>query len=1380
MQVNNVSAGSMFHVSTGNSPVSVATALALAKQYPRSKISISDSSENINSNWDALQKVANNLTAVALTDAAPALSITAAQFKKSSTLLTKLSGSFDLNVRNVSANNAATVASNSKVTSIDVSDGSAALANNIAALKSNSKINQITQTGTVAPMSLTADQYAAHTGVLAKIAGSYTVAVTGASASSAVGYTNDPLVKSVSILDSSANVATNLDALKELGLRIKEIRTNVNTAMTITADQVKNDAFVLGKIYTNYQLAVVNATAVQLGSLAANKKVVSIDIADTGANVIRNMAFLKKLGSELNSISITDAATPLTITQDQWALNESVIGKISNADLKLAVTDVGATYAEALAANSLVSSIAVKDSSANIASKLVALNTNSKLLSITQTGTPQAMTVTADKLADTSTALGKVVGNYGLNVTGVGVKDAKSLADGNSHILSMTLTGSAQDVVSKLGDLNALGQKVTSITQSDSGTALALTSDQWLNLSTPLDKITGGYRATVSGVTAVQALGIAADGHISSVQVTDTAANLQLNLDQLQSLGSQISAVTNSDLGILTVTATQYSGNAGVLAKFDNLTLKVTDIAAAGAAALEGDERISQLHVSDSSANIALKLDVLHTNTKLSSITQTGALTPLNITATQLKDTTTTLAKIKGGYSLAVSGVEAKDAATVAANRKVVSMAVTDTGAEIVSNLSTLNTLGKKVTGVTQTDPASSLALTASQWFEQAALLNKITGGFRATLADVAADKAQGIAADSRVLSIAVKDSALNLAKKLDVLQALGGRVQQIEKSNGAALSITAQQWLSDQAALAKFTTAPNVVINQATAATADSIASDNRVTTVNVKDSSANIATNLEALQSLAAGASPKLGTITLNDRIALAMTVTRRDLNTTALGKIVGNYTLALSELKASEAIALDGDAKVVSMAVIDDAASIANNLTGLNSLGKKLTTMTQNDPATPLALTSSQWFTKSSVLNKLTGGFTATVSGVAASKASAVLTDTRVASVKIKDTRANINAQLGALEYLGVQVTDIEQTDAGRLNLTAAQWLAYSNTLNKFTVAPEFNVTQTSISSLAAISADFKTKSIGLSDTSDHISSHWTTLTANCLLTSITQTGLVSPLTLTASQYTSGSTTLALISGGYSVDVSEADAVTAQNLSSDSQVATIKVSDARATVASKFAELTANDKVSAISFIDANSPMALTQTLVMNGMDTLAKIKDLYTLAISGVTVANMMDLADNLPVNSMTVSDTSDNLSKGFDDLQALDDTVTTIVASDAATDAIELTYAQFQAGTSTLAKMSGSYSLAVSEVAADAATAVAATQAGGVEVVTAVTVTDTANNIALNIDALTALGSKLKIINLTDTDPIQLTEAQETTHADTLAKILGNFTVDNGT
>ena len=1369
----------MFYIATGSSPVTVADALALAKQYPRTKISIADTNENINNNLDALQKVVNNITSIGLTDVTQALTVTAAQLKKNANIIGKISGNYLLNVKNVAAANAGSVASNIRVAAIDVADSSSAVANNIALLSGNNKISQITQTGTVSPLALTAAQYADNTTGLAKIVGSHTVAISGATATQATSYTNNPLIKSVAILDTSSNIASKLDDLMNLGLRIKEIRTSQNSTMTVTADQVKKDAFVLGKIYSNYQLAVINTTAVQMASIASHKKVVSIDIADTGSNVIRNMAFLKKLGAELNSITITDVATPLSITADQWAVNESVIGKINTPNLKLAVTDVGATYAEALASNPLVDSISVSDSSTNIASKLVALNTNSKLTSITQTGALQAMTLTEAQLATTDVARGKIVGDYSLNVTGVGVTSAKALADSNSRILSMSLSGSAADVVSKLNDINALGEKVGSITQSDSGTALALTSNQWMNLSKPLDKITGGYRATVSGVTAVQAIDIATDGHISSVQVSDTAANLKLNLNALQTLGAQISGVTNSDSGAISITASQLSVNSGVLAKFDTLNMEITEVAAANAAALESNDQITAIHVSDSSANIALKLDTLDANTKLSSITQTGTLAPMNITASQLSSRATTLAKINGGYSLAVSGVAVANAATVAANSKVVSMAVSGAGSDIVANLSSLNSLGKKITAMVQSDPVNSLALSSAQWIGQAAALNKITGGFRASVADVAADKAQSIASDSRVLSVAIKDTGASISKQLQTLQSLGARISTIEKSDQGSLTVSASQWLSSQQTLAKFTSVPNVVVNFATAAGADSIASDDRVVTVNVKDSSANVVSNLVALQSRAGGASPKLGGITLTDRNALAMTVTRRDLSGTALGKIVGNYTLALSEMTASEAVALDSDAKVVSMSVKDTALAIVSNMTGLNGLGKKLTTLVQSNPSSALALTSSQWLTKSAVLNKLSGGFTATVSGIAASKASSILSDNRVSSVQVKDTRANINAQLGALENLGLQISGIEQTDVGRLNLTAAQWAGYASSLGKFAVAPEINVTQAQVSSLTALIADSaKVKSIGLSDSSDNISSNWTALVASSALTSITQTGLVSPLALTAAQYTGGTSTLAKISGNYSVDVSAADAATAQTLSSDSRVASIDMTDTRAVVVTKFAELSANTKLSAIRFSGANNPLALTQDLVLNGKDTLAKIQDLYSLSITGVTADNLMDFADTLPVNSMAVSDTSDNLSAAFDDLQALDDTLTTIVASDAASDAIELTYAQFQTGASTLAKMSGSYSLMISEVAADAATGVAATQAGGANVVSSVTVTDTANNISLNIDALTALGSKLRIVNLTDSDPIKLTEAQELTHADTLAKIKGPFTVDN--
>ena len=108
-----------------------------------------------------------------------------------------------------------------------------------------------------------------------------------------------------------------------------------------------------------------------------------------------------------------------------------------------------------------------------------------------------------------------------------------------------------------------------------------------------------------------------------------------------------------------------------------------------------------------------------------------------------------------------MSGVAVANAATVAANSKVVSMAVSGAGSDIVANLSSLNSLGKKITAMVQSDPVNSLALSSAQWLGQAAALNKITGGFRASVADVAADKAQSIASDSRVLSVAVTNLAI-------------------------------------------------------------------------------------------------------------------------------------------------------------------------------------------------------------------------------------------------------------------------------------------------------------------------------------------------------------------------------------------------------------------------------------------------------------------------------------------------------------------------------------------------------------------------------------------------------------------------------------------
>jgi len=668
--------------------------------------------------------------------------------------------------------------------------------------------------------------------------------------------------------------------------------------------------------------------------------------------------------------------------------------------------------------------------------------------------------------------------------------------------------------------------------------------------------------------------------------------------------------------------------------------------------------------------------------------------------------------------------------------------------------------------------------------------LNKIVGGFSATLSGVNAAKAQSVAADSRVKSLQVKDTAANLSANIDTLQTLGAPLTEIEQSDAAALSLTATQWGTVQGALGKYKTgtAPTVVVSQVAAANALSIANDNRVTSVKVSDNAGNVSANLAALQTVATLASPKLGSINLTGGSLLGMTHLQRTQSGAALAKIVGNYSLALTGATAAQAIALSTDAKVASVAVRDSAGTISDNINDLHSLGKKLQSISLSVAGVPLGLTYTQWIGKATTLNKITGGFTATVSGVAAARAGGVLSDNRVASVQVKDTRANINNQLAALQGLGVQVSGIEQTDVGRLSMTESQWRAYTATLGKISTSTaiqgsqanaELNVTQALTSSLTALGNDSRVKTVGITDSADNVSASWNTINTNTLVAAAGSSisllaGTTTPLKLTATQVGAGTSTLAKITNGsYSLQVSEAGASAAQTLASNSKVVGIDVLDTAANVQSAFTGLSGNAKLTGIYLSDAGSSMTLSQGQVLTGTSTLAKVKDLYSLNVTGVTMANVASLMSTLPIASLAVSDTSDAVAlTAFDTLTGLGAKLASVSLTDVATDAVEMSFGQYQAGASTLAKFGGNYHLAVYDVTADSAT-----DLGNDAKVDLIHVEDTANNVALNLAALDALGSKLDNITLTADEPIQITQAQATAYQTTLDKILGDADID---
>jgi hypothetical protein len=256
--------------------------------------------------------------------------------------------------------------------------------------------------------------------------------------------------------------------------------------------------------------------------------------------------------------------------------------------------------------------------------------------------------------------------------------------------------------------------------------------------------------------------------------------------------------------------------------------------------------------------------------------------------------------------------------------------------------------------------------------------------------------------------------------------------------------------------------------------------------------------------------------------------------------------------------------------------------------------------------------------------------------------------------------------------------------------------------------------------------------------------------------------------------GTSTLAKITNGsYSLQVNEAGASAAQTLASNSKVVGIDVLDSAANVQAAFTGLSGNAKLTGVYLSDAGSSMTLSQANVLTGASTLAKVKDLYSLNVTGVTMTNVANLMSTLPIASLAVIDTSDAIAlTAFDTLTGLGAKLASVSLTDVATEAVEMSFGQDQAGASTLAKFGGNYHLAVYDVTADSAADV-----GADTKVDLIHVEDTANNVALNLAALHALGSKLDNITLTADEPIQITQDQETAYRTTLDQILGGADID---
>jgi hypothetical protein len=629
--------------------------------------------------------------------------------------------------------------------------------------------------------------------------------------------------------------------------------------LAITATQLSSDASALGKIGSAYNLAVSAVTAASATSTAAAAHVVSITVSDTAANLSTNLNALQTLAAsgELTAVTVTNNTVAVAVTLAQLTSDATVLGLFTGT-YSFSVSGVTVANEASQLAQPHIASVSISDTAANVNAALdtlQALGTKLVAIALTDGGTP-ALSISGTQFTADAATIAKLTGSYSLSVNNVLAASAATVG-ANTHVTAMTITDTGANVATSIAALQGQNAKITSITLTDGGTpTLAVTAAQLSADAGALGKIGSAYNLAVSGVTAANAASTAAASHVTSITVSDTAANLSANINALQTVAAagELTSVTVTNNTVpVSITLAQLTSDATALGQFTGtFSFTVTGVTIAGQAATLSQPHIASVSIGDTAANVVANIDTLQAlGTKLVGIALTDGGTPaLTFTATQFTADAAAIAKLTGTYSLAVTSVLAANASTVAANAHVTSIFVSDSSANVVANIASLQGVSTKVTGIALTDGGTPmLTLTSPQFVNDAGALGKITGSYALTVTGVAASNATTTGSNAHVTSIDVSDTAANVAASLAALQALAStKLTSIALTDSApVLSVTGAQSISDAGAIAKITTSYKETV-AAEANTNETLAGTGSTNTVSFASATQGVTADLSA----------------------------------------------------------------------------------------------------------------------------------------------------------------------------------------------------------------------------------------------------------------------------------------------------------------------------------------------------------------------------------------------------------------------------------------------------------------------------------------------------------------------------------------------------
>ena len=221
----------------------------------------------------------------------------------------------------------------------------------------------------------------------------------------------------------------------------------------------------------------------------------------------------------------SDASTPLALTVTQWARNIGTLAKIKDG-YSVNVSQVAANKAYALAQDSRVSQLSVKDTAAAISAQLDSLSQlGSRLTSIDQSDAGQSISVTGRQYAQQSSTLDKLGQNALLSVRKAMASQATALA-ADTRVKQIAIEDSSLNLGGSIDALQAavhatIGSSKWSIKSTTDLNPIAISGSQYLLDTDALGVLRGRVKLAVSDLSAISnnLSQVTSDARVSSVSV---------------------------------------------------------------------------------------------------------------------------------------------------------------------------------------------------------------------------------------------------------------------------------------------------------------------------------------------------------------------------------------------------------------------------------------------------------------------------------------------------------------------------------------------------------------------------------------------------------------------------------------------------------------------------------------------------------------------------------------------------------------------------------------------------------------------------------------------------------------------------------------------